>query len=304
MDYGALLDLASSPETLERTTQYLTQKLGQFVRRGDRVMICFDTDSPNSLGSLLLKAVEHCEAHAVIWGPDLRWKNLMRQAFSCRAGVIIGPPLIILGLTKLSRAKATPLYIRHVMTAGYVCEDWMREGIINGLDCKTWGCLDYNMGPIVAGFSCKSGKGVHIRDDEYCIDICGDDGCVLPRGQIGSMHMYHRELPSVRIPIPGTAMLDERDCSCGCSSQRLVAMGPQMTVDRELYDLGAQIHQWSGVLDCWIRRGSNGLEIDVVVFPGERLPQLPSCAKLTIRSWDPNTDVPFWTVETWKNNVI
>jgi hypothetical protein len=118
------------------------------------------------------------------------------------------------------------------------------------------------------------------------------------------MHLYHRKLPSVRIPIPGTAMVDERECSCGCTFPRLMAMGPQRDVDRELYDLGGEIHQWSGVLDCRVSRGDGGLEIEIVVFPGERLPRLPSCAKLTVRPWNPDTDVPFWTVESWKNNVI
>ena len=34
------------------------------------------------------------------------------------------------------------------------------------------------------------------------------------------------------------------------------------------------------------------MEIEVVTFQGEKLPKLPSAAKLVIRSWDPQTDEP------------
>ena len=56
---------------------------------------------------------------------------------------------------------------------------------------------------------------------------------------------------------------------------------------------GQEIMLWTSVLDCRIQKGESGLEIEIVVFPGEKLPMLPSCAKLSVRPWDPETDVPF-----------
>ena len=41
-----------------------------------------------------------------------------------------------------------------------------------------------------------------------------------------------------------------------------------------------------------VKKGECGLEIEVVTFQGEKLPKLPSAAKLVIRSWDPQTDEP------------
>ena len=37
-----------------------------------------------------------------------------------------------------------------------------------------------------------------------------------------------------------------------------------------------------------------GLEMEVVCFPGEKLPRMPSAAKLLIRPYNPKADEPFW----------
>ena len=44
----------------------------------------------------------------------------------------------------------------------------------------------------------------------------------------------------------------------------------------------------------------SGLALELVVFPGESLPVIPNCAKLKIRPWDPETDVPFCMKEVQK----
>lgn len=304
MDHSAVLDLVSQPEALERTVGYLSEKMRQFLRKGERVLICFPAEDPTSLGYLMARAVERCGGESVIWGPDYRWKTLLRQAFFCKAGTIIGPPLVILGLTKLARAKATPLYIRNVLTAGYACTDWMIDGIINGLDCKTWGCLDWNLSAVAAGFSCKAGRGVHVRSEEYEAVILDEAGNPLPDGQVGELYLRSAQAPDALIPTLDRARVDDKPCSCGCLSPRLMDMSPGRYVDMELIRLGEEINQWTSVLDCRVQKGAAGLEIEIVVFPGERLPRLPSCARLVVRPWNPEEDAPFWTVAGWKNAVV
>ena len=44
-----------------------------------------------------------------------------------------------------------------------------------------------------------------------------------------------------------------------------------------------------------------GLELEIVTFPGEKLPVLPSSAKQVIRSWDPEKDIPFGLIPSWEN---
>lgn len=304
MELAEVLRTVSEPEALAGSVSYLADKLGQFLRRGEQVMICFPAETEDSLGSLFAAAVRRCDANPVVCGPDYRWKTLLRQAFFCKAGTIIAPPLVILGLTKLARAKATPLSIRNVVTAGYPCMDWTVDGIVNGLDCRTWSCLDWNAGPVVAGFSCRAGQGIHLREEEYGALIRDDRGSALPAGQTGDLFLFHRRVPDILLNTRDVASLETSRCGCGCASPRLMDMRHGPGMDPELFRLGEEINRWTSVLDCRLQKGPAGLEIEVVVFPGEKLPKFPSCAKLVVRPWDPEADVPFWSIARWKMPTI
>ncbi len=65
--------------------------------------------------------------------------------------------------------------------------------------------------------------------------------------------------------------------------------------DASLEMLGQELLRWSSVLDYRARKTEMGLSLELVVFPGKQLPQLPSGAKVTVRSWIPGADVPFST---------
>lgn len=215
--------LADWSADMEGTARCIAEKMRAFLKKGARVLICFE-DSEGTVGGLFRRAVELCEAVPVFWGPDRRWKALLKQAFFCKAGTVIGPPLLILGLTKLSRAMATPLYVRHAVIAGDSCGGWMTDGIANGLDCRV------------------------------------------------------------------------------LELSNLVTFSTIPQTDAQLLAVGDEIIRWSSVLDCRMRKGPGGLEIEIVVFPGEKLPRLPSCARLTVRAWEPETDVPFCISDDWTNH--
>lgn len=209
---------------MEGRVSDLAEQMRVFLKKGERVLICLG-DQPGSAGELFKLAVIECGAEPVVWKQDFRWKNLLRLAFIHKVRTIISVPMLVLGLAKLARAKATPLYVHNVVTVGYPCEGWVREGIVNGLDCN-------------------------IRNWEM------DD----PKRLMNLLHL-----------------------------------------DPELRRLGAEIMEWTSVLDCWLHKGDAGLEIEIVVFPGEKLPKLPTCAKLVVRPWEPETDVPFEVRSALKN---
>ena len=91
------------PEAAEATTCYLANHLKSLVKRGDRVLICFSNETVGGLGWLMEQAVLRCEGVPVVWGPDYRWKTVLQQAFFSHASVLIAPPLIALGLSKLKK---------------------------------------------------------------------------------------------------------------------------------------------------------------------------------------------------------
>lgn len=303
MDRGAywkIVEKSMEPDALERSIVYLQEHLGKFLRSGERVLICFPEHTEGGLGWLMEQAVLRCNAVPVIWGPDHRWQTLLRQAFYSRASSIIGPPLIILGLMKLKKYNSTPLSIRKVITAGYPCLDWMIDGIVKGLDCEAGGCFTLGESGAVAGFACGQSWGIHLRESEYGVDIVDENGDSVPEGTMGEIVLYPKAMPELRYPMGENARLVTETCRCGSTAPRLLDMSPGKTEDPDLTELGQQLQSWTSILDCRLRKGESGLEIEIVCFPGEKLPKLPTAAKLVIRAWNPKNDEPFWYVPTMK----
>ena len=296
LDFSGFLrieELAREPEAVQATIGYLADKLN-FLKQGEKVLICFRDHEQNGISWLMEQAVISRGAVPVLWGEDHRWISLLRLAFSNRVTTVIGFPLIVLGLCKLARFNGTPLYIRNVVTAGYPCLDWMIEGIRKGLDCESWGCFGPGTGAVVAGFSCGKSLGVHLRDDIYGIEIQDPDGKPAAPGEIGEMILYPKAAPEIRCALGEDARLDLSRCDCGSDDVRLLDLRPGRATDLELAGLGQALHSWTSVLDCYIHKGMYGLEMELVVFPGEKLPELPNCAKQVIRPWCADTDEPMW----------
>lgn len=287
--YKELAAMSKTNEALEKTAAYLAGHL-TFLRPDDRVLLCYPDRRTGSIGWLFEQAVRMRGGTAVWLNEDRRWKSMLWQAFSSRAGVIVGEPQVVLGLAKLAKYKRTPLYIRHAVTAGYPCNEWMRSAITRGLDCEVWGCFD--PGGIVAGFSCLDSQGVHLRTEEYGFDITEDTGELI----LGS-----KENPALSYPTGTKGTLEYAPCSCGDTEPRLLMIRSARCDDPVLEELRAALHNWSSILDCHVERGPYGLAMELVVFPGEKLPKLPSCAKQVIRGWNPDTDVPFGMDFRWNN---
>ena len=298
--YAELENLASAPEMLDQTISYVAENMSGFVRERDHVLICFPRGNDDSIGCIFEQAVLRLSGIPLFWAPDHKWKTLLRQCFASRATVIIGPPLAILGLSKLAKATGTPLYIRYVVTTGYPCLDWMIDGIIRGLDCKTWGCFGPGTGALVSGFSCGKSRGVHIREDAYDVQILDDQGSPVADGQSGMISIASREKSDHRVYLRDHGRIDRSPCSCGKTTPRLMDIHPAQRFQDDVLSLYQQFHAWTSILDCRVVEGAYGLELELVVFPGEKLPKLPSCAKQVIRAWDPDRDAPMDLQPKWK----
>ncbi len=302
--YQQLLERSTTPEALERSISFLAEHLGKFLKKKEVVLICFLQHEKGNLSWLMEQAVLRCDASPIVWGPDRRWKTLLRLAFASKATTIIGAPLILLGLMKLKKANATPLFIRKVIAAGYPSTDWMIDGIAKGFDCQVGGCYSIGMSGMVAGFACGHSWGVHIREAEYGIDIVDENGNVLPIGETGEILIYPKAQPQLRYPTGERGKLQSARCECGSPAMRLMDMTPGKTEDPDLIKLGESLQIWTSILDCRIVRGDYGLEMELVTFPGEKLPKLPTVAKQIIRPWNPDEDEPFCYLPELKNPGI
>lgn len=292
--YDVFREMAAQPQAQERSAAYLAEHLSRFVKKMDTVLICFPQQGAGSLSRLMEQAVRLCGGRPVVWGEDRRWKRLLRLAFSSHAATIIGSPLIVLGLAKLRAFYSVPLYIRNVVTAAYPCEEWMIDGIRRGFDCFPRGCFGIGATDVIAGFSCDKTRGVHVRDSEYRVQIVDDAGNPVPEGTEGEMVLSPVSQPQLRYFMGENARLRTGICPCGCGSPLLTDIRPGRTeADPDLLELGKTLQSWSSVLDCRLRKGRHGLEIEIVTLADGLVPPLPSAAKLVVRTLDPERDEPF-----------
>lgn len=291
--YNILREMAARPRAQEETVAYLAECLNGIVKKRDTVLICFPEQGEDSLSQVMEQAVLRCEASPVVWGADHRWKSLLRLAFSSRAATIISTPLIVLGLAKLRSFYSIPLFVRNVVTSGYPCEEWMIDGIRRGFDCDSWGCFGIGTTDVVAGFSCDAVRGIHIRDEKYRVEIVDPHGNRLPEGEDGEIVLSPVEAPEIRYFMGENARLHTDRCVCGSIHPRLTNIRAGRTeADADLLELGQMLQSWSSVLDCCLRKGQCGLELELIVLPGGRLPKLPTAAKQRIRVFNPETDAP------------
>ena len=290
--FEKLLELETTPEALEATVAYLSCRIKPFLQVLEPVLICFPDDGAASLGGIFKEAVLRCEAKPVFWGPDYRWKELLRIAFDTHANTIIGPPQVVLGLMKLAHATATPLNVYDVIVAGDPFAPWMIDGMKKGFDCHVWGCYAVHSGPVVGGFSCAQEVGIHIREDVFRPYVCRDNGetAVHNRGRLYFECIKDQQMhfdPEV------TVLLHHQPCSCGCDEPRVVDVKSIGVAALLREYLEGQLLSWSSVLDYRVEYTESGAALELVVFPGEAIPQLPSFAKQKVRLWNPKEDVPF-----------
>ena len=294
--YRKMEELCNQAEFRENTIEYLAEHLGKFLRPREHVMLAFREHTEGNISWLMEQAVLRIDAIPVIWGPDHRWNTLLRQTFESHAIAVIGSPLILLGLMKLKKQHNTPLPIRRVVTVGYPCLDWVIDGIVKGLDCELGGCFSLNESGIVAGFACGHSWGVHIRADYFDAEVVDGEGRCLPAGELGEVVLISKGQPDIRVNWGDLGrMLDEK-CRCGSSTKRLLDLQMGSNVDPDLYQLSQDLLNWTSILDCRLAKTEYGLEVEVVCFPGEKLPKLPSAAKLLVRNFNPKTDEPMWFV--------
>lgn len=291
--YEKLHMLETTPQALDDTVAYLAQNMRTFLHEHEQVLICYPNSGPQSFGGILENAVMACDCIPVFWGPDYRWKSLLRKAFSMHAIALFGPPTVVLGLMKLAKATSTPLYIQNVLLGGYPYASWMVEGIKKGLDCRIWGCYSVGPGPVVCGFTCPREAGIHVREELFDAVVYDDAGNVLPDPQQGHLNLAYKKLPGLVYDTEETAKLLHQPCSCGCDATRILETLYVGADDPTKKILEERFLAWSSILDYKVEKTESGIALELVVFPGESLPEIPSCAKLTIRPWNAEVDIPF-----------
>ena len=288
-----LLQLETTPCALESSRAYLREHLCAFLQPNEKILICFPDQGEGSVGQLMAQVVRDCGAEPVFWGPDFRWKTLLRLAFDSHAIAVLGPPLVVFGLMKMAKITATPLNIHNALVGGYPFASWVIDGIKRGLDCRIWGCYLIDDAPVVAGFTCDREAGIHIRDKLIEARISTPEGLPMEDAQRGHLTLHYRPEDGIVFDSEETAKIWHQPCSCGCDDPRIV--DPMYIGGRDPGKmlLEERFLDWSSVLDYRVTTGADGDHLELVVFPGRVLPRIHSRMSVSVRCWDPETDEPF-----------
>ena len=299
---GRLRKLETTRDALKSSREYLREHLRALIHSGERALICFPDTGEDSVGALMARVVRDCGAEPVFWGPDFRWKTLLRLAFDSRAITVVGPPLVVFGMMKLARVTATPLFIGNAVIGGYPFSSWIVNSIKKGLDCRIRGCYLIDDGPVVAGVTCAQEAGIHIRDELFEASIRDRDGKQMADAQRGHLTLRYRPLDDIVFDAEETAKIWHQPCTCGCDDPRIVEtlyVGGQ-DADKSILEDG--FLDWSSVLDYRVTEREDGKHLELVVFPGQVLPKISYHVTVSARCWDPETDEPF-CMEKYKNNA-
>ena len=289
--YQKLTVMASQPEAMELSVDYIESNLKRFLKRRDKVLILFP-DEPATIGRMMKEAVLRCEAIPQFLEGDHRWLTMLKTAFITKSDAIVGPPLTMLGLAKLAKHRGTPLFARNVLVAGYPSKQWMVEGIERGLDCRVWGCYDPGSSTMIAGFTCKA-CCLHLRENGYQVRIVDEQGKDAAPGALGRVLLSDDRAPELVLDTGDFARLDTTPCACGGRTPRLVDVDANYGVDQTMAKLAESFHYWGSILDCKLANTGYGLELELTVFPGEKLPKFPNCAKLVVKAFNPESDEPY-----------
>lgn len=289
--YRKLTAMALTPEAQEETIEYVISHLRRFLKERDKVLILLP-DQTDTVGPMIREAVIRCGAIPQFLGEDHRWLTILKTAFISRCDCIIGQPLTLLGLAKVAKHMGTPLFARNVLIGGYPPKEWMVKSIQHGLDCKVWGCYDPGLSAMIAGFVCSKGH-IHLRHQKYHAWIQDDNGNILPEGEIGRVVLSPTSDHDLKFDTGDLGRVESAVCSCGDSSPRLMELSTYNGIHPDLSDLWEGLHYWGSILDAKMSNCGYGLELEVIVFPGEKLPKFPNCAKLVVRAWNPEKDEPF-----------
>lgn len=302
-NYIKLAMLARMPEAADRSVEYLCQNMRRFLKHNEQVLILFPKKD-DVFCWILERSIVACGCVPIWIGEDRRWMTMLKTAFTTRCSCLVGSPLLLLGLSKLAKQMRTPLSVTNVLMAGYPTTVWMVEGVRRNLDCMAWGCFDPGDGAVIGGFTCKQLDGVHIRAEEYTVVIEDEAGNSLPDGARGSVVLYPNSDPTLRFAVGDSGRIETQSCSCGSADPKLVDLDVLKMGDDDISQLGESLHYWSSILDCRMEKTECGMELELVVFPGEKLPKLPTVAKQIIRPFNPETDVPFEHQEALKKRFL
>ncbi len=214
---------------LETTVEFFFHGMQSLISMNDRVLVLLPFSLPDSVGDLLIRALDGSgiAAHG-LWPPDSA-AVVSGMVFSLGITCIVGLPqhlLLISGAIGKGRLKSMLL-----------CSDYaplvLRRRLERLCDCESflhYGATESGLGGAV---ECSKHEGCHIRESDLLVEIIDPrTHCLLPDGEPGEVvitTLGREAMPLIRYRTGDTASLERSACECGGLTARLTDIRGRLT---------------------------------------------------------------------------
>lgn len=204
-------------EDLDLTLDFFHHGMKTMTGPGDRALILFPWQRPDSVGALLSRALErlglvvHCkEVEDTV---DLFSRTPL--------DLVCGPASWVLSAAELNPGRK----VRAVLTSSEYLDPKMRARIASLWGSQVfdhYGMTETGLGGAV---ECQAHQGMHIRENDLYFEVLGPEGQVLPPGREGDLvvtTLTRRGMPFIRYRTGDRGVIEDRTCPCGSPIPRIL----------------------------------------------------------------------------------
>lgn len=225
-----------SAADLEHTVDFFDHGMRLMCGAGDKVLICMNGATPDSVGDLLARGLRRFGAEPSIFG-EINADNLNQAAH--RVAELAPHTIVGLPAQMLKLAEAAPtLRPANILLSADNVPDSLRARIAALWRCAVfahWGMRETCLG---GGVECAEHQGYHLRHAALLIEIIDpQSGAPLPtghRGEIVVSTLRREAMPLFRYRCGDLSQLIATPCACGSRLLRLDAvLGHYQTEEKQ-----------------------------------------------------------------------
>ena len=211
----------------ELTIDFFQHGMSVLAGPGDRVLILLPGERPGSVGELLARGLGRLGATPLPYGPVRDHPAALDHLVRERANVVVGIPVQVLALARLSVSQGRDVRLRSVLLS----TDHVSRAIATAVE-QAWGCRVFNhygsteMG-LGGGVECAAHAGLHLREADLLFEVVDPlTGVSLPVGSEGEIvftTLTREAMPLIRYRTGDLGRFIAEPCPCG-SALRLLAI--------------------------------------------------------------------------------
>ena len=213
-------------DDVEQTIDFFHHGMSTIVEPGQRVLILMPGDRPDTVGDLLVRALERMDVEGIVYGFVHDPANAIREIVRQQIDVVVGVPTNTLSL---ARHPESHLIGRGRIKNVLLSSDYVSPAIVREFE-RVWSCSVFNhYGSTEMGFGggveCNAFCGYHMREADMYFEIVDpDSGESKGPGEPGEVvftTFTRKAMPLIRYRTGDLSRSLPGPCPCGSPLRRL-----------------------------------------------------------------------------------